>query len=65
LAQVREALGRIEQGTYGTCVDCTAPIQHARRAARPFALRCVICRQTAEGGRANGAGLGRAPSLAG
>jgi RNA polymerase-binding transcription factor DksA len=45
LAQVLAALVSIEQGTYGTCVDCTRPIQPARLTARPFAIRCVTCQQ--------------------
>ncbi len=34
LAQVRVPLAGIEQGTYGTCVDCARPIHRARLAAR-------------------------------
>ena len=48
LAQVLAALVCLEQGTYGTCVDCTRPIQPARLAARPFAIRCVTCQQGAD-----------------
>jgi hypothetical protein len=48
LAQVLAALVRLEQGTYGTCVDCARPIQPARLAARPFAIRCVACQQAAD-----------------
>lgn len=41
--EVADALARIEQGTYGTCVDCGAPIPDGRLQARPEASRCVKC----------------------
>lgn len=41
--QVLNALGRIEQGTFGTCVDCGALIPEGRLEARPEASRCVSC----------------------
>ena len=67
LAQVLTALVCIEQGTYGTCVDCTGPIQRARLAARPFAIRCIACQQSADrqGSRGNGSSLPASDWLAG
>jgi RNA polymerase-binding transcription factor DksA len=56
LAQVLAALVSIEQGTYGTCVDCTRPIQPARLTARPFAIRCVTCQQSVDRQRNRGNG---------
>jgi len=41
--EVADALGRIEQGSYGTCVDCGKPIPEGRLEARPEAARCVAC----------------------
>lgn len=41
--QVRLALTRIENGTYGTCSNCGDDIPHARLAARPIATRCIKC----------------------
>jgi DnaK suppressor protein len=41
--QVLDALHRIELGTYGTCVDCGAPVPEGRLEARPEAARCVKC----------------------
>jgi DnaK suppressor protein len=41
--QIREALARIEAGTYGTCVDCGTAISDARLSVRPEAARCVEC----------------------
>lgn len=34
------ALARMEQGTFGTCVDCGADISVERLTALPFAIRC-------------------------
>ena len=39
--QVVAALARIEDGTFGTCVDCGQPIPEARLEVRPEAARCV------------------------
>jgi len=39
--QVQAALARIEDGSYGTCVDCGQPIPPARLEVRPEAARCV------------------------
>ena len=41
--EVLNALQRIQEGTYGTCVDCGAPIPEGRLEARPEAARCVSC----------------------
>ena len=41
--QVREALGRIDNGTYGTCARCGKPIGAARLAAVPSTPHCLTC----------------------
>jgi RNA polymerase-binding transcription factor DksA len=41
--QVRLALTRIENGTYGTCANCGEAIPRARLEARPIATRCIKC----------------------
>ena len=41
--QVRAALARMDQGLYGTCEVCGAPIPAARLQALPWAVRCVSC----------------------
>lgn len=46
--RVREALARLEAGTYGRCVDCGAQLPDERLEARPEAARCVDCQQQAE-----------------
>ncbi|WP_100259256.1 TraR/DksA family transcriptional regulator [Qipengyuania seohaensis] len=43
IGQVRNALLRIEKGTYGTCANCGKPIADARLQARPIATRCIDC----------------------
>jgi DnaK suppressor protein len=42
-SEVLNALRRIELGTYGTCVDCAAPVAEGRLEAKPEAARCVTC----------------------
>lgn len=43
LASVRRALGRVEDGTYGTCVQCGDTISANRLEARPEAALCIDC----------------------
>jgi RNA polymerase-binding transcription factor DksA len=46
VAEVRDALNRIERGTYGICESCGQPIASARLEALPFARFCVKCAET-------------------
>src|SRR5690349_13834266 len=41
LTEVERALKRIEEGTYGRCVECGQPIPEKRLQAIPWAARCV------------------------
>src|SRR6266702_6234413 len=41
LTEVQSALERIENGTYGKCIDCGQPIPEKRLEAIPWAARCV------------------------
>ena len=43
LADVDDALERVEQGTYGLCERCGRPIPEGRLEARPVARTCVAC----------------------
>ena len=43
IQQIRLALLRIENGTYGTCAKCGKEIRRERLAARPIATRCIDC----------------------
>ena len=50
---IRAALQRLEDGTYGRCVTCDAPIAPQRLAALPYATQCIVCAtQTEQRGRA-------------
>ena len=51
LERVREALGRLDAGTYGRCVECGRELPDERLDARPEAERCVDCQQRAEARR--------------
>ncbi|HYU74530.1 MAG TPA: TraR/DksA family transcriptional regulator [Ktedonobacteraceae bacterium] len=48
LTEVERALERIEQGTYGKCVDCGQPIPERRLEAIPWAARDVKCEEKLE-----------------
>ncbi|MEX0835594.1 MAG: TraR/DksA C4-type zinc finger protein [Nitriliruptor sp.] len=43
---VDEALHRMDEGTYGTCVDCGDRIPAERLEIRPLSVRCVRCAET-------------------
>ena len=43
IQQIRLALLRIDNGTYGTCAACGDEIPKARLEARPIATRCIKC----------------------
>ena len=43
IQQIRLALLRIDNGTYGTRAMCGEPIAKARLEARPIATRCIKC----------------------
>ena len=47
IADIDAALVRIDNGTYGTCVDCGDRVPEARLDVHPQAARCVAC-QTRE-----------------
>ncbi len=42
-AELRQALDRLDDGTYGTCERCGEPIPAERLEARPNARTCVAC----------------------
>lgn len=43
IAEVDEALRRVDAATYGLCERCGQPIGEQRLAARPFARCCMAC----------------------
>jgi DnaK suppressor protein len=59
LLAIAAALQRIQDGSFGLCLDCCVAIPTARLHANPTALRCVGCQE-----RLEGSGRGQAmPSL--
>ena len=48
LTEVEDALKRIEDGTYGICVNCGRPIPEERLEAMPWAARDVKCEEQLE-----------------
>ncbi len=48
LTEVEDALKRIEDGTYGICVNCGRPIPEERLEAIPWAARDVKCEEQLE-----------------
>ena len=45
LQAIEEALGRVEQGTYGVCRDCGEPVAAARLNAIPWTRVCITCKE--------------------
>ncbi|SDX62286.1 transcriptional regulator, TraR/DksA family [Geodermatophilus africanus] len=43
LADIDDALARVEAGEYGTCATCRRPIAPERLAARPSTRTCIAC----------------------
>ena len=48
LRQVDEALGRINEGTYGICQRCDKPINRERLEAFPYVAHCIDCQTVLE-----------------
>ena len=48
LRSVWLARSRIEEGSYGICMDCGVDIPAARLTAQPAALTCVACQSARE-----------------
>jgi DnaK suppressor protein len=45
LRQIRRALARIEDGSYGVCLHCDEEISPKRIAAVPWAAFCIRCQE--------------------
>jgi DnaK suppressor protein len=50
ISEIDGALKRIDEGTYGTCVNCGGEIPVLRLEANPWASLCIDCKRRAEGG---------------
>lgn len=48
ILKIREALNRIEDGTFGICEQCGGEISESRLMARPVATLCVDCKRLQE-----------------
>lgn len=53
VARIDDALARLDEGKYGSCLECAREISERRLQASPFALRCQACeeRREQDGGR--------------
>jgi DnaK suppressor protein len=50
LLQIRQALARIEDDSFGICVHCEEPIEPRRLEAVPWAQYCLKCQALSEKG---------------
>jgi DnaK suppressor protein len=48
LRQVKAALGRVHDGSFGTCAECELAISPRRLAALPWALLCIQCQEASD-----------------
>ncbi len=48
--EIEAALGRIDDGTYGRCVNCGRPIAAERLEAVPYATLCIDDKRAVESG---------------
>ncbi len=48
IGKIREALQRIEKGTFGVCDDCGLDIDERRLSARPVTTQCIECKEDEE-----------------
>jgi DnaK suppressor protein len=48
LRDVRAALGRVETGTFGSCLSCENEINPKRLAAVPWTPCCLTCQEAAD-----------------
>lgn len=50
LREIEAALGRIDNGTFGTCTRCGKPIGEERLEAMPYVTLCIECKRLEERG---------------
>lgn len=43
IAEIRSALQRLDEGTFGRCTSCSDPVPLERLEFRPWAATCVAC----------------------
>ncbi len=54
LRDVKDALRRIHEGSFGPCIECESEISSKRLAAVPWAARCIQCQDAADRERRKG-----------
>ncbi len=54
LSQVRKALQRIADGSFGLCLHCSSPIDSKRLQALPWTSSCIECQERIEKGEGKG-----------
>ena len=64
LRAVRAALRRIDEGSYGSCLDCGEEISLRRLAAMPTAALCIICQEAVDRADSHSAYRSRLPIAA-
>jgi DnaK suppressor protein len=52
VAELIEALERLEQGVYGVCLECDGEISEKRLKVKPTATLCIDCQESTEKRRA-------------
>ena len=55
LRQVKAALRRVHDSSFGACIDCESAISPKRLAAVPWASRCIRCQEVADRDESGGA----------
>lgn len=48
ISKIEEAIGRIEEGTFGLCEECEEPIGAQRLQVRPVTTLCIRCKEEQE-----------------
>ncbi len=48
IGKIKNAIERIENGTFGVCDECGEDISEARLKARPVTTLCIDCKQSQE-----------------
>ncbi len=46
--RIQRALAKIDDGTYGVCMDCSKPISEKRLTLFPDSTRCLMCQEKFE-----------------
>jgi DnaK suppressor protein len=54
LKLIQDAMERMEEGTYGDCVNCGKPVEPKRLEAVPWTPYCIACQELEERGLLSG-----------